>query len=180
MTLFVGKYADFFAVSTNVDGRCLKGNYSILQYVEFRIHPIRADALFQQKKKPKEMISYGFPYFGGKVEVPLVSLDEREQFILDITRKGVDLRKFSYQNRARKVIVLARLDINGRAHRNPDGNKIGCPHLHLYREGFNDKWAFPVPGEHFTNFDDPWIILEEFQKFCNVVKSPVFHFGICT
>ena len=141
---------------------------------------LEADALFQLEKKPETLVSHVFPLYGGTTVVPLVALNTQEQFLLNISYKGVDLRKCSYLKRVRKSIVLARLDVNGRAHRNPDKTKISTPHLHLYREGFNDKWAFPVPREHFTNFDDPWIILEEFLKFCNVVERPIFHIGVWT
>ena len=34
------------------------------------------------------------------------------------------------------------------------------PHLHLYREGFSNKWAFPVPLDRFQNLGDPWLTLE--------------------
>ena len=139
-----------------------------------------ADAPFHLEKKYTKVKSIAYPHFGGSVVVPLVSLDEREHFFLDIRRREFDLSRGSYQKRVRHVIVLARLDFNRRLHRNPDGTTINSPHLHLYREGFNDKWAFPVPRGKFTNLNDPWIILKDFLIYCNVVKPPLFHTGVLT
>jgi hypothetical protein len=61
------------------------------------------------------------------------------------TRYRIKLTKATFQNRARVAIVLYRLDIAGAPHRNLDGEKIPCPHLHFYREGYGAKWAIPAP-----------------------------------
>ena len=84
------------------------------------------------------------------------------------------MAKGTYQNRARKTIVLARLDFGGQPHRNPDGQHVGSPHLHLYREGHGHKWAFEVPSDRFpTDTANPWIMLQDFMRFCNVVDRPI-------
>lgn len=75
-------------------------------------------------------------------------------------------------------MILARLDFGGAPHRNPDGEEIGSPHLHLYREGYGDKWAFPVPDHHFANPNDPWLALQDFMRFCNIVEPPVIRQGL--
>ena len=46
--------------------------------------------------------------------MPLLSPDKRESFFLDITRSQIKLTKGTYQNRARSVAILARLDFGGR------------------------------------------------------------------
>jgi len=76
------------------------------------------------------------------------------------------------QNRARQIIILARLDYGGPAHPNPDGEEIPCPHLHLYKEGYGDKWAFPIPQDKFPNIGDQWETLSDFMKYINVIKQP--------
>ncbi len=121
-----------------------------------------------------------YPGLGGRVTVPLVSMDRREPFFLDLRRGRIDLRKGSYQTRARKVVILARLDFGGSPHRNPDGEEIGSPHLHLYREGYGDKWAFPVSAEDFSNLNDPWLALEDFMRFCKITEPPLFKRGLFT
>jgi len=97
------------------------------------------------EKRRADAIEGDYPGLGGGIAAPLISVDGREHFFLDLRRGRVNLRKGTYQTRARKVVILARLDFCGPPHRNPDDEEVGSPHLHLYQEGFGDKWAFPVP-----------------------------------
>ena len=114
-----------------------------------------------------------YPAFGGRLSAPLVSTDGRESFLLDLRRSRIAFtKKGTYQHRARKAVILARLDFGGQPHRNPDGTDIGSPHLHLYREGYGDKWAFPVPDDRFTDLDDLWKTLGDFMKLCNILEPP--------
>ena len=110
---------------------------------------------------------------GNAIQTPLVSTDATEEFVLDIGRSRTRLAKGTYQNRARKIAPLARLDFGGPPHRNPDGDEIGSPHLHLYRAGWGDRWAEPVSLEHFSNPGDTWQLLEDFMRFWNMVTEPV-------
>ena len=86
-----------------------------------------------------------FPAAGQRIGLALTSLDKRENFMLDVTRAQIKLTKATYQNRARQAIILMRLDLDGPPHRNPDETEIPCPHLHIYREGFGDRWATATP-----------------------------------
>ena len=139
-----------------------------------------AEALMALEKRRIDTTEWNYPDFGGRVTVPLVSVDGRESFLLDLRRARINLAKGTYQNRGRQIVVLARLDFGGAPHRNPDGEEIESPHLHLYREGFGDKWAFPVPSNHFPDLDDPWQTLEDFMRFCKVVEPPVIRRGLFT
>jgi len=130
-----------------------------------------ADALLAMSKRRKDTITYRQPPHRGKLLVPLEDLTGREMFLLDISRGGISLERRTYQTRARQTAILARLDF-GSPHRNPDEEEIGVPHLHLYREGFGDKWAFPVPTEHFPTPADPWRTLFDFMTFCKIVEPP--------
>jgi hypothetical protein len=105
---------------------------------------------------------------GGKLCIPLTSEDRREQFTLDISRGRIDLRKGTYQNRVRKVFVLVRVDFGGQPHRNPDGVEIACPHIHLYREHYADKWAFELPTDVFSDASDLLLTLDDFLRYCNI------------
>lgn len=130
-----------------------------------------ADALLALNKYCDIADGCYFPGLGGALRIPLFSEDHREEFSLDITRSRIVLEKNTFQNRARKAVILARLDIGGSPHRNPDGEEIPCPHLHLYREGYGDKWAIPLPP-CFAGHDDPWRLMEEFMDFCHIVRRP--------
>jgi len=98
--------------------------------------------------------------------------------MLDIGTSSIKLSKLMFQNRARTTAILVRLEIDGSPHRNPDDTEVPCPHIHLYREGFNDKWAFPVPSEHFRDLTDKYITLEDFMRFCHIVQPPEFVEGL--
>ncbi|MBI1906178.1 MAG: hypothetical protein HYS20_08075 [Rhodocyclales bacterium] len=129
-----------------------------------------ADNLLRMAKVPASLDAFRFPDFGGRIEVPLMSPDERERFSLDINRKRIALTT-GYQTRARQVIVLARLDFAA-PHRNPDGTEVGVPHLHLYREGYGDKWAVEIPAGLLSRPEDSWQVLHDFMKYCGVVEQP--------
>ena len=49
----------------------------------------------------------------------LLSLDRREEFLFDFERGRRNRARLKYQTRGRKVVILARLDLDGPAHRNP-------------------------------------------------------------
>jgi len=93
-----------------------------------------------------------------------------ERFLLD-TRGCRRTMKLKFQTRSRKVFILARLDIEGGPHTNPDGQRLGGTHLHLYREGFDDKWAAPLDP---VLFPDTSSIATAFQDFCRLcaIREP--------
>jgi hypothetical protein len=137
-----------------------------------------ADRLLVLEKRRTRDEAVFWPNGGGKIAVPLVSIDGREEFMLDIGTSSIKLSKLMFQNRARTTAILVRLEIDGSPHRNPDDTEVPCPHIHLYREGFNDKWAFPVPSEHFRDLTDKYITLEDFMRFCHIVQPPEFVEGL--
>jgi hypothetical protein len=131
-----------------------------------------ADALIALEKHRINDDRHDFPFGGGSLVLGLQSPDKREQFFLDISRGKIDLRKGKYQNRARQVIVLVRLDFGGKPHRNPDDEEVPSPHLHIYREGFGTKWAVPAPTDIFPDTTDLWQTLHEFMRYCNITQPP--------
>jgi hypothetical protein len=147
---------------------------------EISLTQVEADALLGMQKVPADSETRDYPSFGGAVSIPLVSADKRESFSLDLSRGRVEILRVKYQNRARQVLVLARLELAGPAHRNPDGTEVSCPHLHVYREGFADKWAVVVPANKFPNTTDPWEALQDFMRYCNIVQAPNIRKGLFT
>ena len=139
-----------------------------------------ADALIGMEKHRVNEDRSDFPMAGQSLVLPLQSADKREQFVLDMSRGRIDLLKVKMQNRGRQVIVLVRLDLGGAPHRNPDDEEIPAPHLHVYREGYGDKWAIPVPADRFTATSDLWATLREFMQFCNVTQPPYIERGLFT
>ena len=137
-----------------------------------------ADALIALTKIAMDEQAWQFPNLGGRVSIPLQSQDGREFFCLDCHRGRIDLSKLTHQNRTREVVILVRLDLGGRPHRNPDDQEVPSPHLHLYREGFGDRWAFPVPPDRFTNLGNVQQTLADFMDYCNVAVRPQIQWGL--
>lgn len=108
--------------------------------------------------------------------------NRQEKFLLDLRRGGrIEQARLRYQTRAQKVYVLARLDLNGRPHRNPPeaphrpGHRFTGTHLHVYLEGFGDKVAFlpeevldfpPLSGTDGVSW------LQAFLAYCHVQPVP--------
>ena len=137
-----------------------------------------ADGLIaMEKERVNDDLLY-FPEPGARLNVPLRSLDRRESFLLDVTRSRISLTKATFQARARQVIVLLRLDMNGGPHRNPDGAEIECPHLHIYREGFGDKWAFELPSDLTSGDQNLYAFLTRFMTYCRIVVPPDIEEGL--
>lgn len=133
----------------------------------------QADDFLRLHKRAEDGLVYTLSP-GIKHSIPLASLDGTEKFLLDVNRHSLKRTKVTLQSRSRQVVVLARLDIDGPPHQNPDGQIISCPHLHIYREGFGVKWAFLVDTKTFGNTSDLLETLNDFMKFCNVIDRPDF------
>ena len=90
-----------------------------------------ADSLLKRDKHYMGDEQFSFPGLGGALRIPLYSNDRREEFSLDIARGRIELRKNTFQTRARRVVILARVDIGGPPHRNPDGKKFPA-HTYIF------------------------------------------------
>jgi hypothetical protein len=137
-----------------------------------------ADKLMAMEKRAADERDWLFPAPGDRVAIPLTSLDKRESFMLDVTRAQIKLTKATYQSRARAAIILIRLDLDGPPHRNSDGVEIPCPHLHIYKEGYGDKWAIPAPLAIYTNTLDLFSTFEAFMGQCNITDPPNIQKGL--
>jgi len=139
---------------------------------EIDLTQVEADALIAMEKHRTDDKEWEFPGPGQRLAIELTSPDKRESFMLDITRSQLKLTKATYQNRARQVVILMRLDLDGPPHRNPDDQEVPCPHLHVYREGFGDKWAVPAPAARYPNTQDLFSTFESFMQHCNITQTP--------
>jgi hypothetical protein len=140
---------------------------------DFILSQAEADTLLAMEKHRQDDQEWKYPSMGGVVSIPLISADKREPFMLDISKGRIDLLKGRYQNRVRQTLILARLDFGSSPHLNPDGARIACPHLHVFREGYGDKWAIPVPRDRFANPEDLWQTLSDFMRYCNITRPPI-------
>ena len=138
------------------------------------IDPTHAEADILLAMEKRRLNDDRHPFGSVRLEIPLTSADQREYFLLDIGRGRINLLRGKYQTRAKQTVVLARIDFGGAPHRNPDGVEVASPHLHVFREGFGDKWAQSLPSDAFSNGSDPWTLMEDFLRFCNVTLAPEF------
>ena len=148
---------------------------------------------------PKIAIDSGpflFPNPGDALHINLVAQDiAREQFILDVNRRGrIRSLRCTYQDRYQVSIILIRLDINGPPHDNPDGTLVSGNHIHIYREGYDDRFAYeltsaevlnlvsspdrfgPSIGTLILNTSDLLSVFHDFCHLINVVSSPPVSF----
>jgi len=130
-----------------------------------------ANYLIKLEKYHLENKPYNFPIVGGELRVPLFSGDHKEEFCLDISRSRIQLEKTKYQTRTRNNVVLVRVDLAGAPHRNPDFTEIPCPHIHIYVQDYEDKWAYPLPNS-FSDPSDAWQVLSDFYIYCNIIQPP--------
>lgn len=115
-----------------------------------------------------------------KIIRDLISVDGREKFLLDVYQGSLTLRKYTFQERARRIVPLVRLDIGDTLrHSNPDGCAYGGliegSHIHVYREGYDIKCALPLHGFCFC-FRDPKNMstaFEDFARYRNILQLPV-------
>jgi hypothetical protein len=145
---------------------------------DIEITQAEADSLIAMEKRFVDDNDWTFPAAGERIALALSSVDKRENFMLDVTRAQIKLTKATYQNRARQVIILMRLDLDGPPHRNPDGTEVPCPHLHIYKEGFGDRWAIAAPVDRYTNRLDLFSTCEAFLKHCNITGPSKMQRGL--
>jgi hypothetical protein len=86
--------------------------------------------------------------------------------------------RFRLQFTKRMAVEVMRLDLDGPPHRNPDGEEIPCPHLHIYGEGYGDKWAIPAPTARYTNTPDLLLTFDAFMQQCNITNPPKIQKGL--
>jgi len=139
---------------------------------EILLKQSEGDALLAMEKMASGNDPVSFPGIGETLDIHLHGEGGQEEFVLNYTRSSINISKRNHHLRVRTVIGLARLDLDGPPHRNPDGQEVGPRHLHLYREGYGLKWAFEVPANRFSDLNDALATLKDFMRFCNVVGMP--------
>lgn len=146
-----------------------------------------AERLIAMEKRLEEPAGFpDFPLPGSDLTVPVVSIDGRERFLLDIEqgRRGhgeAFVNKWKLQLRYGNTAILVRLETGGPAHPNPQDapnrrlaryarQRVETPHIQRYVEGsgkHGDGWAFPPPPE-FTALDDIAVTWREFLQYCYI------------
>ena len=111
-----------------------------------------------------------FPFFGDKRDYGVIAANKKDRFTVGVSRSRADLTKCTYQAIYKKDMILTRLDVGDGLHTNPNGESLAGAHLHVYREGFEDRWAFPLP-ESFSDDMNLATKFFEFLKYCNITNA---------
>ena len=126
-----------------------------------------ADSLINMDKEFVNAKLIAMPMTNEILSLNVKSKITKDTFLLDINRKGTfKLTRFTYQERYRTNIILLRLDIDTKPHVNPNGEVISPTHIHIYREGYLDKWAYPLEGIY--KIDNQNSLLQSFINFCKL------------
>lgn len=129
--------------------------------------------IMSMTKKFEETSTIVIPDRGKKLNKSLYSPSTKDKFILNIDRGRINLKKVKYQARHENSnTLLLRIDTAGTVHFNPDGERIIGPHIHIYKEGFGDKWAFPLEKTIFTDVENLSNLLKDFLVYFNVENIP--------
>ncbi len=96
----------------------------------------------------------------------------RDKIVFDL--RFSDQEDFMFQLRLpdRGESMLARLDIVGQPHRNPGGEWVQTPHLHLYHQRYESGIAHPIDPYEFRDIRD---FQKSYADFCSrfhIVRSP--------
>jgi len=144
--------------------------------------------LLQMRKEFVDAVPLEFPRTQPLAyERTLLSVDRREELLLDLERGRRNHARLKYQTRARKVVVLARIDLDGPAHRNPPGvpyrpsQRLLCPHFHRSTEGFEDRIAFDpadVPGLILRDSSNGLSCWEDCLAYCAVQNVPAIQLAV--
>lgn len=105
-------------------------------------------------------------------------LNTNSDYLVDINRKQCVITRITFQNRVEVATILLRLDIGTKPHRNPDGQRIGGTHLHIYREIYGTSWAYelndPRIVDFLPNFNPEAILQAIAQDKHGTNKIPMF------
>lgn len=96
-----------------------------------------------------------------------------EAFSLDVTQKHIVLKLKCQLRNPTHSVILARLDFAASPHRNPDDAAVGVLHLHIYREGGGDRFAYKVPPGMLKNPDDPLQVLLDFLETYHIERNGI-------
>ncbi len=121
-------------------------------------------------KKLKNLVSacktLMIPNMGDKKIEEIVSIADKDFFKIYIYRGSKENKKITFH--AIECLTgnaILRLDINATKHMNPDGREISENHLHIYKDGYEIKYA-----EEFNIEDDDLIkITLDFFKMFKVI-----------
>lgn len=114
---------------------------------------------------------------GFKYKDKLVNDNSKNSYNLHLNYGRIDVDKVSIttvHNESGKVLV--RLDLNPRKHINPDGTIVDTDHVHIYKEGYDERFAYPLDSEEFKNIfpdkENMALLLKSYLDFIKTISIP--------
>ncbi|WP_418889369.1 DUF6978 family protein [Peptostreptococcus porci] len=69
-----------------------------------------------------------------------------------------------------------RLDLGNQRHINPDGTIITSDHIHIYKDGYDEKFAYALDSNEFKSLfpdtKDRTALLKAYLEFIKVISIP--------
>ena len=126
--------------------------------------------LINEIKKLVERETIYLPSRGENLQKNAVStINKHNQFKIDIFRGRIDGDRYNFHARyANTNTPILRIDLGEVVHKNPDGNKISGPHMHVYKDGLEINHAIPFD---VANKDITDICVEFFYEI-NIIDNP--------
>jgi len=109
----------------------------------------------------------------------LLAVRDGDKFLLNVSRAAIRLTRCKTQTRYSRNTVLIRVEIDGPPHENPDGTEVSPSHVHIYREGYDDKWAYPIEKfPEFASCDSLIELVRKSSRYCGVVSRIPYQKGV--
>ena len=90
-----------------------------------------------------------------------------ETFYLNITQTAIEFGRYSTVTRFFQIPLIRACVNPDYVHPNPDGTEVKGSHIHIYKEGFLDRFAYPLSERGFTETAMvPFI--RAFLTYCNI------------
>lgn len=106
----------------------------------------------------------------------ITSTDKKEKFLLDYKKWNISC-KYTYNKRWRNDMVLFRYDI-WVPHTNPDWVRLNWPHIHIFKEWFSMKYAYPASDFWILDTDTIENVLLKIFKQRNIVNTPTIKISL--
>ncbi len=137
----------------------------------------------QERKKYIENY-FNFPRQNEFITLNAQGSQTQNNYLIDINKKQATLERVTFQGRHRVNIILLRMDIGTKPHTNPDKTLISGNHIHIYKDGYHDTFAYelndPVLNELNPAFDltkfktkNHTNLFIAFSEFCNFDQCPI-------
>lgn len=114
---------------------------------------------------------------GYKFKEELNSNDGKNTYNLYLSYGKINIEKISINTvhkQSNKVIV--RLDLGNQRHINPDGTIITSDHIHIYKDGYDEKFAYTLDSNEFKSLfpdrKDRTALLKAYLEFIKVMSIP--------